>query len=91
MTFEDLDFFCNHAVQYLLSFLKTQERYDLPILALKTINFVLNPANDFKNRYITLLPNNKKLLQDNLNGLYSYTSIVLKEILRSQLLKSDFL
>ena len=54
MLFEDLDFFTSTALPFLLSFLKNQERLDLPLLGFRMADFTLNPIHNFKNEFVRL-------------------------------------
>jgi hypothetical protein len=61
MCFEDLLFTCTEGLQILHKYLGTQERFDIPILALKIMDFMLNPIHDFKTQYLKLQPQNKEV------------------------------
>lgn len=91
MSFEDLDFTCTQVIPNLLSYLKTKDRYDVPLLALRVMAFILDPLFDYKKEYLKLWPQQSKFLETAIKNLHSYASITIKEILRSPLLKSDFL
>jgi hypothetical protein len=92
MAFEDLDFTCTTAVQTLLTVLRSQERYDIAILAFRLIDFILNPIHDFKSIYLRVWQQSRKYLDETISSFHTQASVVIKEILRSQqILKSDYL
>ena len=62
LCFEDLDFACTQALPTLLQYLRNFERYDVPILALQILDFMLNPLYEFKNQYLALWPNQGQFL-----------------------------
>lgn len=91
MAFEDLDFTLHQALPQLLANLKTQERYDVPLLGLKLLDFMLNPLFDFKAYYLRLWPTAKAELPAYLEALQAYAAGVLRDLLRGPVLRSDFL
>lgn len=83
MCFEDLQLTCTEGLQTLLKHLNTLERLDTPILALKIMDFMLNPLHDFKTQYLKLQPENKEIYTLSMKNLYVDTCNVIKSILRN--------
>lgn len=73
----------SHAIPYLLNFLNNMERLDLPILALKVTDFILNPIYSFEENYLSLNKRGQKMLIECLAQLKLRISVNIKEILRS--------
>lgn len=92
MCFEDLQFTVTEGLQSLLRHLATLERLDLPILALKVMDFMLNPLHDFKTQYLKLHPSNKDVYQQSIKNLYLDASNVVKSILLNPaFMRTDYL